>query len=88
MRTVLAYRALHIKNKLYERAVRRGEAKQKQVGFVDKHVAVIWKENYEESDGEDEETREQRLKMERKRTRAKEREAKANIDAKFSGFAK
>ncbi len=36
LRTVLAYRALHIKNKLHERAVRRGEAKPKQVGFVDK----------------------------------------------------
>ncbi len=88
LRTVLAFRALHIKNKLHERAVRRGEAKPKKVDFVDAHIAPIWKENYEESDDEDEETREQRLKMERKKARAKEREAKANIDAKFNGLAK
>ena len=83
LRTVLAYRALHIKNKLFKKAVDKDLTAPKKTWFS-KNVAVIWKESHESDEEEDEAVQERRLKEERRQKRKKERESASIVANKFS----
>ena len=77
LRTVLAYRALHIKKKIVNRAVKNGNFSPKKKTFWERNVSVIWEEDYEASDEEDEDEKERREHKEKKEKRKVEREQRA-----------
>jgi len=83
LRTVLAYRALHIKKKIVARAEKQGNFSPKKKTFWKRNVAVIWEEDYESSDEEDEDERLKREHKEKKEKRKEDRRLRALEDIRL-----
>lgn len=73
LRTVLATRALHIKQKLYEKAVEKQMVKPKRYNFYRKEIRPLFVDIYHDSDSEDESVVEQRKKEAKAALRAQRR---------------
>ncbi len=86
IRTILAKRALKAKQRIHERAVEKGLAKPKVTNYWSKYIAPIWRENYEASSSDEEDTEAAKAAM-RAKKKAKQ-EASAGIMNKWKSVAK
>ena len=75
LRTILAHRALHVKDRLRDKAAEIGRKSVKKKGFVEKSIMPFFQDTYEtSSDGEDEEKEKKRRKEDKEKARAARRE--------------
>ena len=78
LRTLIAYRALHVKQKLHKRAVNNKLKRPKKMNLIGDNIAPIWRENYVGSSDEEEDDDEAlRAKEARKAARKTAKAAKA-----------
>ena len=83
LRTILAQRALHAKEKIHNQAVKAGLAKPKRTSLYKNNIEVIWREDYESDPEETEDEIRRRERVERKAKRRKAKEDKALLEAKL-----
>jgi len=88
LRNVLTLRGMHVKERLYEKAVEEGRAKPKVKSFIKEHIAPLWAEDYVASSSEDDEEAELAAKARRKDARAKKRQDRHEFAAKMAERAK
>ena len=70
LRELLAHRALHVKQKIKSKAVAKKLTSPKQMSFVQKHIAPIWRENViNSSDDDSDDEEEKAIKLKEKRER-------------------
>ena len=78
LRSLLAHRALQVKDKVHKSAVNKKIASPKKFSLVDHYIAPIWRENVRDSDEDDSDDEEERaIKAQEKAERKAERKAKA-----------
>ena len=78
LRTLLAHRALHVKDKIHKRALKKRlpGVKEKKESMFQRHIGPIWRENaYHSSDDESDDEEERMIHEQRKMDRQAEREA-------------
>lgn len=88
LRNVLTLRGMHVKQRLYEKAVEEGKAKPKERSFIKEHIAPLWAEDYVASSSEDEEAVEKEAKARRKAIRARKRADREHSRAKMEERAR
>ena len=82
LRTVLAQRALHVKKRLHENAVNKGEARRKKNVFFKTEILPFFQESYQASSSEeDEDEGIRKAKLERRMARAKLKEKRKGDQA-------
>lgn len=81
LRTILAHRALHAQEKLYDKAVAEGRAKPKSKSFFERNISVLFKEGLSSSssESEGEEKAAAAKKKQRDRARAKRKLARSVV---------
>ena len=76
IRNILTLRAMHVKERLLEKAIEDGRAKRVHKTFYQTDILPMIHDNYIASSSEEEEEREERERLERKAERQKRRDQK------------
>lgn len=71
---LIAVQALHVKQRLKERAVEEGKLQHVRKSFWETHIAPLFRDTYEASSSEDSDEKERKAKEHRREIRQKKRD--------------